>query len=203
MWSKDKVILTLELSTSELNENYRILKQSELKVWMPRLPASADLDTARKHSDKACRDYSRHLHNYLNSFASLIDHMRRISQNIENTRQYAEYQREKEKYAIIEVQVAKDLHNFSRHRNLSIAGQKVGLMFKNREELEKNNPYSVSFSPPSLLTKDLLDDETISATTREYLQKLGDELILQTVIDEAHQALVASSYCLYKRIVML
>lgn len=204
MWSKNQVIRILDDSIFELEVNYEILKQSELKVWIPHLPASANLDTARVYSAKACKIYSLHLHNYLNSFASLIDHTRKVIPNIENTKLKAEYEKEKKKYATIEVQVVKDLHNFSRHKHLPIGGQKVGLIFKSPEEFKKNNPSTISFSPPSLLIKDLLaDKKCFNAKTTEYLQEQGDELILHTVLDKAHQSLVASSYFLYKKILML
>jgi len=205
MWSKDRSIRLLGDSISELEVNYRFLKKSEIGVWMPKLPATATLNKARACSALACRMYSRDLHNYLHSFASLIDHMRKIVQDIENTKLEAEYEEEKKKHAIVEVQVVKDLQNFARHKYLPMAGQETGLFFANVEQLKKNNPFKISFFPPSLLVEELLmDKKHFNTKTIQYLQEQGDgKLVLPSVMDKAHQALMASSNCLYKKIIAL
>jgi len=97
--------------------------------------------------------------------------------------------------------VVKDLQNFSRHKHLPIAGQKVCLMYKKSDVVDLDNPSVISFSPPSLLVKELLEDKELSAKTKQFLKAQGyDELVLKTVIDKAHSDLMASTLCLRSKI---
>ena len=171
---------------------------------MPKYPADFTMEYANKSMTKALKIYSLCLHNYLGSFFSLLQHIRKAKSNIDNPQIATEYDNEKKKYAIIELHFLQDLSDYSRHNELPMSGQNTGLFYGTHDQPKDSSiPSMISLCPPSLLIPKLLEDKKLSAKSNAYLnhyiEQQGAELILPQIIDKGHSSLRQSALLLYRK----
>ena len=119
------LLSNLEFSYYTLNKNLKDLLATHEKYFNEQ-----DLNVINLEKlNPFVRELTRLLHNYLASFATFVDHMRKSLKTFNNSRFEKEYNREKEKIGIVERTLfLKRLRNFVQHKQLPIVGLRVSLV---------------------------------------------------------------------------
>ena len=170
-------LLVLQTSHHIVNYNYRELQETIESV-------EGDITLMylknRCRFDFALREITRRLHNYLASIQSLIDHTRRFRKTIDNPRLEEEFRKEIQRLTRNKCTgFVKKFRNYIQHFTIPIITGHLEVIRKDLDEPEFDEDFRIELNKDELLKWD-----GWGQSCKNYIDELGDELVLKNIFEE-------------------